>query len=80
MFLFSFRVHVQEQVKRAELQFWSLSQRHQAMLPDVLSNLARVKECAKHNQEILEAIVHNSLHMFENVEYGDRVRLDLHRE
>ncbi|XP_017272675.1 carnosine N-methyltransferase isoform X1 [Kryptolebias marmoratus] len=67
-----YRLHVQEQIKRAELQFWSLSQRHQALLPGVLPKLARVKECAKHNQEILEAIVHNSLHMFENVEYGDR--------
>ncbi|XP_037536614.1 carnosine N-methyltransferase [Nematolebias whitei] len=67
-----YRVHVQEQVKRAELQFWSLSQRHRDLLPGVLPKLGRVKECAKHNQEVLEAIVHNSLHMFENVEYGDR--------
>nr|XP_015827710.2 carnosine N-methyltransferase isoform X1 [Nothobranchius furzeri] len=71
-----YRVHVQEQVTRAERQFLSLSQKHQNLLPGVLPKLARVRECAEHNQEILEAIVHNSLHMFENVEYGNRVGLD----
>ncbi|XP_007564562.1 PREDICTED: carnosine N-methyltransferase-like [Poecilia mexicana] len=68
----SYRFHVHEQVKRAERQFRSLSQRHQRVLPGVLSNLARVRQCAEHNQEILDAVVHNSLHMFENVEYGER--------
>lgn len=71
------RVHVQEQVKRAERQILSLPQRHQDLLPDVLSNLDRISQCADHNQEILQAVVHNSLHMFENIEYGDRVRLGL---
>ena len=71
------RVHVQEQVKRAERQFLSLPQRHQNLLPDVLSNLTRISQCADHNQEILQAVIHNSLHMFENIEYGERVRLDL---
>ncbi|KAM9743531.1 carnosine N-methyltransferase [Menidia menidia] len=66
-----YRVHVQEQVKRAERQFRSLSQSHQNLLPGVLYNLARITQCADHNQEILHAIVHNSLHMFENVEYGE---------
>ncbi|KAM4745153.1 carnosine N-methyltransferase [Anableps anableps] len=68
----SYRFHVHEQVKRAERQFRSLSQRHQKLLPGVLSNLGRVRQCAEHNQEVLDAIVHNSLHMFENVEYGER--------
>ncbi|XP_015242853.1 PREDICTED: carnosine N-methyltransferase [Cyprinodon variegatus] len=68
----SYRFHVQEQVKRAERQFYSLSQRHQTMLPGVLANLGRIMQCAEHNQDVLEAIVHNSLHMFENVEYGER--------
>ncbi|PWA19619.1 hypothetical protein CCH79_00006917 [Gambusia affinis] len=68
----SYRFHVHEQVKRAERQFRSLSQRHQRVLPGVLSNLARIRQCAEHNQEILDAVVHNSLHMFENVEYGER--------
>ncbi|XP_034398162.1 carnosine N-methyltransferase [Cyclopterus lumpus] len=67
-----YRVHVQEQVKRAEGQILSLPQRHQDLLPDVLSNLARISQCADHNQEILQAVVHNSLHMFENIEYGER--------
>lgn len=71
------RTHVQEQIKRAELQFWSLPQHHQNLLPDVLSNLACISQCADKNQELLQAIVHNSLHMFENIEYGERVRLNL---
>lgn len=49
------------------------------MLPSVLSNLAQISQCADHNQEVLQAIIHNSLHMFENIEYGERVRLDLHQ-
>ncbi|KAM4578796.1 carnosine N-methyltransferase [Fundulus diaphanus] len=67
-----YRYHVQEQVKRAERQFQSLSPRHQRLLPGVPSNLGRIRQCAEHNQEVLDAIVHNSLHMFENVEYGER--------
>ncbi|MED6285978.1 Carnosine N-methyltransferase [Characodon lateralis] len=67
-----YRSHVQEQVKRAERQFQSLSQRHKRLLPGVISNLDRVRRCAEHNQEVLDAIVHNGLHMFENVEYGER--------
>ena len=70
------RVHVQEQVKRAERQFRSLPQHHQNLLPGVLSNLARISQCVDHNQEVLQAIVHNSLNMFENIGYGERVRLD----
>lgn len=67
-----YRFHIHEQVKRAERQFQSLSQRHQRLLPGVLSNLARIRQCAEHNQEVLDAIIQNSLHMFENVEYGER--------
>ncbi|XP_063345805.1 carnosine N-methyltransferase isoform X2 [Pelmatolapia mariae] len=66
------RIHVQEQVKRAERQFQSLPQHHQDLLPHVLSNLAQIGQCADHNQEVLQAIVHHSLHMFENMEYGER--------
>lgn len=72
--LTSIRVHVQEQVKRAERQFLSLPQHHQDMLPGILSNLAQISQCAEHNQEVLQAIVHNSLDMFENIGYGERVR------
>lgn len=67
-----YRVHVEEQVKRAERQFRSLPQHHQNLLPDVLSNLAQISKCADHNQELLQAIINNSLHMFENIEYGER--------
>ncbi|XP_030592773.1 carnosine N-methyltransferase isoform X1 [Archocentrus centrarchus] len=67
-----YRIHVQEQVKRAERQFRSLPQHHRDLLPGVLSNLARISQCADHNQGVLQAIVHNSLHMFENMEYGER--------
>ncbi|XP_033947327.1 carnosine N-methyltransferase isoform X2 [Pseudochaenichthys georgianus] len=67
-----YRVNVQEQVKRAERQFRSLPKHHQDLLPDVLSNLARISQCADHNQDIMQAIIHNSLHMFENIEYGER--------
>lgn len=76
--VFLVRVHVGEQVKRAERQFLSLPQHHQDLLPNVLSNLSRISQCADHNQELLQAIVHNSLHMFENIEYGERVRLESH--
>ncbi|XP_069555822.1 carnosine N-methyltransferase isoform X1 [Brachyistius frenatus] len=75
-----YRVHVQEQVKRAECQFRSISQRHQSLLPNVLSNLACISQCADHNQEVLQAIIHNSLHMFDNMEYGERVRPDITQE
>ncbi|XP_068594712.1 carnosine N-methyltransferase [Brachionichthys hirsutus] len=67
-----YRVHVNEQVKRAERQFQSLPQHHQNLLPNVLLNLVQVRWCADQNQELLQAIVHNSLHMFENIEYGER--------
>ncbi|XP_072289421.1 carnosine N-methyltransferase [Eucyclogobius newberryi] len=68
-----YRVHVQEMVKRAERQFLSLPKNHQALLPRVLMNLTRISECANSNDEVLQAIVNNSINMFENIEYGDRV-------
>ncbi|XP_041644353.1 carnosine N-methyltransferase isoform X2 [Cheilinus undulatus] len=67
-----YRVHVGEQVRRAERQFLSLPKHHQNMLPNTLSNLARISRCAEHNQQVLQAIVDNSLHMFENIDYGER--------
>ncbi|KAG7490544.1 hypothetical protein JOB18_037772 [Solea senegalensis] len=67
-----YRAHVQEQVKRAERQFRSLPQRHQNLLPSVMSNLTRISQCADCNQEVLHDIVHNSLHMFENIGCGER--------
>lgn len=38
-----------------------------------MSNLASISECADKNQEILQAIIHNCLYMFENIDYGQRV-------
>ncbi|KAM8865854.1 carnosine N-methyltransferase [Synchiropus picturatus] len=67
-----YRIHVQDQVKRAERQFLSLPQHHQNLVPSVLTNLARISQCADHNQEVLESIIQNSIHMFENIEYGER--------
>ncbi|KAM3868148.1 carnosine N-methyltransferase [Diretmus argenteus] len=67
-----YRIHVQEQVKRAERQFRSLPQRHQMLLPGVLPNLTRIGQCVDHNQEVLQAIVLNCINMFENMEYGER--------
>ncbi|CAL9708556.1 unnamed protein product [Knipowitschia caucasica] len=66
-----YRIHVQERIKRAEQQVLSLPKQHQALLPGVLMNLKRVSECANCNDEVLQAIVNNSIHMFENTEYGD---------
>lgn len=38
-----------------------------------MSNLTCISECADKNQEILQAIIHNCLYMFENIDYGHRV-------
>ncbi|KAM9392862.1 carnosine N-methyltransferase [Pholidichthys leucotaenia] len=67
-----YSIHVKEQVRRAERQFQSLPQHHQDLLPNFLLKLSRISQCADHNQEVLQAIIHNSLHMFENMEYGER--------
>lgn len=70
---FCVRAHVQEQVKRAERQYRSLTPRHQMLLPSVLPNLTHISQCVDHNQEVLHAIVHNCIDMFENMEYGEEV-------
>lgn len=67
------RMHVQERVNRAERQFQSLPEHHQLLLPGVLPNLARIRRSVDHNQEVLQAIVLNCIHMFENMEYGEEV-------
>ncbi|KAM9465268.1 carnosine N-methyltransferase-like [Salvelinus alpinus] len=66
-----YRMHVQERVNRAERQFQSLPKHHQLLLPGVLPNLARIRRSVDHNQEVLQAIVLNCVHMFENMEYGE---------
>ncbi|XP_056146449.1 carnosine N-methyltransferase isoform X1 [Lampris incognitus] len=66
-----YRIHILEQVNRAKRQFWSLPQHHQVLLPGVLANLTCLSQCVERNQEILQAIVLNCLHMFENMAYGE---------
>ncbi|XP_061117302.1 carnosine N-methyltransferase isoform X2 [Conger conger] len=41
------------------------------LLPHFLSNLAKVRVSVDHNHEVLQAIVLNCVHMFENMEYGE---------
>ncbi|KAL0979669.1 hypothetical protein UPYG_G00188040 [Umbra pygmaea] len=66
-----YRLHLQERVNRAERQFRSLPEHHQMLLPGVLPNLARIRRSVDQNQEVLQAIILNSAHMFENMEYGE---------
>lgn len=68
-----FRIHVQERVSRAERQFRILPERQQALIPNFLPNLAKIRQCIDQNQEVLKAIVRNCIHMFENMEYGEDV-------
>ncbi|XP_033869820.1 carnosine N-methyltransferase isoform X1 [Acipenser ruthenus] len=66
-----YRVHVHERVSRAERQFRTLPDHHQMLLPHFLPNLNKIRRCIDHNQEVLQAIVLNCIHMFENMEYGE---------
>ncbi|KAI4877090.1 hypothetical protein NFI96_031417 [Prochilodus magdalenae] len=66
-----YRTHVQERVNRTERQFRSLPQKHQRLLSGFLPNLAKIRRCVDQNYEVLQAIVHNCIHMFENIEYGE---------
>ncbi|XP_056457659.1 carnosine N-methyltransferase [Gadus chalcogrammus] len=70
-----YSTHVHEQVKRAQRQYRSLTQHHQSLLPSVLPNLTHISQCVEHNQEVLHAIVHNCIDMFENMEYGEEEEL-----
>ncbi|XP_069481931.1 carnosine N-methyltransferase [Ambystoma mexicanum] len=60
-----------ERVNRAERQFRSLPDNQRNLLPDFFPHLDRIRQCINHNQEILEAIVEDCVHMFENKEYGE---------
>lgn len=70
-----FRLHVQERVNRAERQFRCLPLHHQELLSQFLPNLDKIRHCIDHNQDVLQAIVRNCVHMFENMEYGEYVSL-----
>ncbi|KAM8962204.1 carnosine N-methyltransferase [Pelodytes ibericus] len=62
--------HIHERVSRTETQFKSLPKNQQNLLPHFLLNLDRIRKCIDHNQEILQMIVDDCTHMFENKEYG----------
>ncbi|KAM4709446.1 carnosine N-methyltransferase [Discoglossus pictus] len=67
----SYGTHIHERVNRAERQFKSLAQKQQQILPHFLPHLLQIRKCIDHNQEILQTIVDDCTHMFENKEYGN---------
>ncbi|XP_060762739.1 carnosine N-methyltransferase [Neoarius graeffei] len=64
-----YRTHIEERLKRCEQQFLSLPRRHQQLLSGFLDKLAEIRRCMECNHEVLQAIVQNCTHMFENIEY-----------
>ncbi|XP_072260241.1 carnosine N-methyltransferase [Pyxicephalus adspersus] len=65
-----YRTHIYERVARAEKQFKSLPKYQQKMIPHFFSNMDTLRKCADENQEILQMILSDCTHMFENKEYG----------
>ncbi|KAM7166681.1 carnosine N-methyltransferase isoform 1-T1 [Macrochelys suwanniensis] len=63
--------NMHEQVNRTERQFRSLPANQQNLLPQFLLHLDKIRKCIDHNQEILQTIVNECKHMFENKEYGE---------
>ncbi|XP_067424549.1 carnosine N-methyltransferase [Emydura macquarii macquarii] len=63
--------NMHEQVNRTERQFKSLPANQQNLLPHFLLHLDKIRKCIDHNQEILQTIVNECKHMFENKEYGE---------
>ncbi|KAL8203279.1 UNVERIFIED_CONTAM: Carnosine N-methyltransferase [Gekko kuhli] len=63
--------NMHERVNRTERHFRSLPANQQKLLPQFLFHLEKIRKCIDHNQEILQAIVNDCTHMFENKEYGD---------
>ncbi|XP_074992321.1 carnosine N-methyltransferase isoform X2 [Calonectris borealis] len=63
--------NMHERVNRTERQFKSLPANQQSLLPQFLPHLDRIRKCIDHNQEILQTIVNDCVHMFENKEYGE---------
>ncbi|XP_053558471.1 carnosine N-methyltransferase [Bombina bombina] len=62
--------HLHERVNRSERQFKSLAIKQQKILPHFLSHLDTIRKCIDHNQKILQTVVDDCTHMFENKEYG----------
>ncbi|NXI15866.1 CARME methyltransferase, partial [Irena cyanogastra] len=69
--LLLFRTNMHERVNRTERQFKSLPANQQSLLPQFLPHLDKIRKCIDHNQEILQTIVNDCVHMFENKEYGE---------
>ncbi|XP_032642929.1 nicotinamide riboside kinase 1 isoform X10 [Chelonoidis abingdonii] len=65
------KTNMHEQVNRTERQFRSLPANQQNLLPQFLLHLDKIRKCIDHNQEILQTIVNECKHMFENKEYGE---------
>ncbi|XP_062368681.1 carnosine N-methyltransferase [Cinclus cinclus] len=63
--------NMHERVNRTERQFKSLPANQQSLLPQFLPHLDKIRKCIDHNQEILQTIVNDCVHMFENKEYGE---------
>ncbi|KAM9587509.1 carnosine N-methyltransferase [Morphnus guianensis] len=63
--------NMHERVNRTERQFKSLPPSQQNLLPQFLPHLDKIRKCIDHNQEILQTIVNDCVHMFENKEYGE---------
>ncbi|KAF5890125.1 carnosine N-methyltransferase-like [Clarias magur] len=66
-----YRIYVDERLKRCERQFLSLPRRHQQLLSGYLDKLAEIRRCMECNHKILQDIVQNCTHMFENMEYDE---------
>uniref|UniRef100_W5MU48 Carnosine N-methyltransferase n=1 Tax=Lepisosteus oculatus TaxID=7918 RepID=W5MU48_LEPOC len=66
-----YRIHVHERVNRAERQFRFLPDRQQRLLPNFIPHLRKIRRCIDINQEVLQAIVLNCVHMFENMDYAE---------
>ncbi|XP_018114341.1 carnosine N-methyltransferase isoform X1 [Xenopus laevis] len=62
---------IHEQVNRTERQFKSLPKNQQELLPHFVPHLDCIRQCIDHNQKILQMIVDDCTHMFENKEYGE---------
>ncbi|XP_061222019.1 carnosine N-methyltransferase isoform X1 [Neopsephotus bourkii] len=63
--------NMHERVNRTERQFKSLPANQQSLLPQYLPHLDKIRKCIDHNQEILQTIVKDCTHIFENKEYGE---------
>ncbi|XP_038625922.1 carnosine N-methyltransferase isoform X2 [Tachyglossus aculeatus] len=65
------KTSMHERVNRTERHFRSLPATQQNLLPQFLLHLDKIRKCIDHNQGILQTIVNDCIHMFENKEYGE---------